>query len=69
MLLRVLLPTLVLIGLLIASGRVPWLAWFGNLPGDLRIVSGDRRIHVPLASMLLVTASLSALLWILRRLN
>jgi hypothetical protein len=52
------------LGLLLASGA---LGWFGRLPGDLRFGSGNVRVYVPLASMLLVSIVLSLLLGLLRR--
>ena len=56
---------LILVGLLVWSGA---LGWFGRLPGDIRIVRDSVRVYIPLASMLLVSAALSLLLYILRRL-
>ena len=57
----------VAVGLLAVTGA---LGWFGNLPGDLRYErdDGSVRIHVPLASMLLVSVVLSVLLTLVRRL-
>ena len=56
---------LVVLGLLVWSGA---LAWFGRLPGDLRIERDSVRIYVPLVSMLILSAALSLLLYLLRRL-
>ena len=53
-----------IIGLLIFSGG---LSWFGRLPGDIRIERGSVRVYLPLASMLLVSAALSLLVYLLRR--
>ena len=53
-----------IVGLLIFSGG---LSWFGRLPGDIRIERGSVRVYVPLASMLLVSAALSLLIYLLRR--
>ena len=50
---------LVVIGLLIWSGA---LAWFGRLPGDIRIERPGVRLFVPLVSMLLVSIVLSLLM-------
>jgi hypothetical protein len=55
---------LILVGLLVWSGA---LGWFGRLPGDIRIERDSVRVYVPLVSMLLVSAALSLLLYILRR--
>ncbi|HEX8904610.1 MAG TPA: DUF2905 domain-containing protein [Longimicrobiaceae bacterium] len=54
----------VLVGLLVMSGG---LGWFGRLPGDVRIGSGNVRVYVPLTSMLLVSVVLSVVLWLVRR--
>ena len=45
-------------------GRLP----FGRLPGDLMVDRGNFRLYVPVTSMLLVSAVVSALLWLLRKL-
>jgi hypothetical protein len=55
---------LVLVGLLVWSGAF---AWFGRLPGDLRIERDSVRVYLPLASMLLVSVGLSVLLYLVRR--
>jgi len=55
---------LILIGLLVWSGG---LSWFGRLPGDIRIERESVRIYVPIVSMLLVSAVLSLVLYLLRR--
>ena len=55
---------LVVVGLLVWSGA---LAWFGRLPGDIRIERDTVRVYVPLASMLLVSIALSVLLHVARR--
>ncbi len=56
---------LVVVGLLLWSGA---LAWFGRLPGDVRIERDTVRVYIPLVSMLLVSVALSILLYIVRRL-
>ena len=55
---------LVVIGLLAWSGA---LAWFGHLPGDIRIERDTVRVYIPIVSMLVVSAVLSLLLYLLRR--
>jgi len=45
------------------------LSWFGRLPGDLRIETGNTRVFVPITSMVLVSLALSFLLQLLRRLG
>jgi hypothetical protein len=56
---------LVLVGLLVWSGA---LSWFGRLPGDVRVERESVHIYVPLVSMLIVSAALSLLLYLVRRL-
>ena len=55
---------LVVLGLLVWSGA---LAWFGRLPGDIRIERDTVRVYIPIVSMLIVSAVLSLLLFIVRR--
>ncbi|MFZ5892189.1 MAG: DUF2905 domain-containing protein [Myxococcota bacterium] len=55
---------IVVVGLLVWSGA---LGWFGKLPGDIRYESGSTRVYVPWVSMLLVSAVLSLLGFLLRR--
>lgn len=55
---------LVLVGLLVWSGA---LGWFGRLPGDIRIERETVRIYVPIVSMLLVSAVVSLVLYLVRR--
>jgi hypothetical protein len=46
----------------------PWLlAWFGKLPGDIRIESERGTVFIPLTSMILVSVVLSVLLSLFRR--
>jgi hypothetical protein len=54
----------ILVGLLVWSGA---LAWFGRLPGDIRIEREGLRIYIPLVSMLLLSATVSLLLYLVRR--
>jgi Protein of unknown function (DUF2905) len=54
----------ILVGLLVWSGA---LAWFGRLPGDIRIEREGLRVYIPLVSMLLLSAAVSLLLYLLRR--
>jgi H+/Cl- antiporter ClcA len=51
-------------GLLVLSGG---LSWLGRLPGDIRIERESFKLYIPVVSMLLVSALLSAVLWIVRR--
>ena len=43
------------------------LAWFGKLPGDIRIESERGSVFIPLTSMILVSVVLSVLLSLFRR--
>lgn len=65
---------LVILGLvLVALGAFVWLGggsllgWFGRLPGDIRVERPGFRLYVPWVSMLLVSAGLSALLWLVQK--
>ena len=59
---------LVIIGLVIAFvGLMILIAvrlfpWLGDLPGDIRIETGDTRIYIPLATMILVSIVATILL-------
>lgn len=64
--------TLIVVGsVLVALGLLallaPRLPWLGRLPGDLVFGSGRARVYVPLATCLLISALVSAVLWLLRR--
>lgn len=54
---------LIVVGALVWSGA---LAWFGHLPGDIRIERPRVRVHVPIVSMILLSIVLSLLmaLWL-----
>ena len=56
---------IVLVGLLVWSGA---LGWFGRLPGDIRIERESVRVYIPLVSMLVLSAGLSLVLYLIRRL-
>lgn len=64
-------PLLVLVGgALVVVGLLAWsgaLDWFGRLPGDIRIERGNTRVYVPIVSMLLISAALSAVVHLLRK--
>lgn len=56
--------------LLVGAGLhfAPWLfAWFGKLPGDIRVESGSVKIFIPITSMLLLSIALTLLLSLLNR--
>ena len=53
---------LLLVGVLFFSRK---LAWFGQLPGDIRYEGRHTRAYAPLASMLLLSLVLSLLMYVL----
>ena len=56
---------LVVAGLLLSlGGRVPFL---GRLPGDIVVERPGLRLYFPLATSILLSLLLSAVLWLLRR--
>ncbi len=42
-------------------------AWFGHLPGDIRVQREGLRVYIPIASSLLLSLILTLLLNLLRR--
>ena len=68
---RTLGPWLVLLGgALVVVGLLAWsgaLGWLGRLPGDLRYERDGLAVYVPFTSMLLVSATGSAVLWLAGR--
>ncbi|MBZ4336454.1 DUF2905 domain-containing protein [Corallococcus interemptor] len=56
---------LAVVGLLVWAGAF---SWFGRLPGDIRVESGNTRIYAPLASMFVISVLLSLGAWVVRRL-
>ena len=65
-------PVLVVVGvLLVIVGLLAWgglLGWFGRLPGDIRIEHDSLHVYVPIVSMLIVSAVLTLVLRLIRRL-
>jgi hypothetical protein len=63
--------TLIIIGLLMVAVGVlwPWLArlGLGRLPGDILIERRNFTIYIPIATGLLASIVLSALLWLINR--
>jgi len=57
---------LVLVGVGVRFGLF---AWFGRLPGDLRIEGEPTRVYVPLTSMLVVSLALGLVAWAVRKLS
>ena len=62
----------ILIGILfVVGGLLIWtgaFAWFGRLPGDIRIEGENVRIYIPFTSMILLSILLSLLLGLINRL-
>ncbi len=45
----------------------PWLVnWFGKLPGDVKIGSGDTRVFIPITSMILLSIILTIIVNLFR---
>jgi len=44
------------------------LNWFGNLPGDIRIENENVKFYFPLTTMIILSALLSFILWVIRKL-
>jgi hypothetical protein len=45
----------------------PWLVnWFGRLPGDLRLGSGNTRVFIPITSMILLSIILTIIVNLFR---
>jgi Protein of unknown function (DUF2905) len=57
----------VMIAVIGALAWAGWLSWFGRLPGDIRITSGNTRVFIPITSMLITSVVLSIVLTLLRR--
>ncbi len=55
---------IIVIGLLITTGLFNW---FGRLPGDIRIERDNVNVYVPITTMLLLSAVLSLLVWLVRK--
>ncbi len=49
----------IVVGVLIRFGL---LAWFGNLPGDLRFEGERSSVYIPITSMLVASVALSVIL-------
>lgn len=64
---------LILIGvLLVITGIIFWLlpgktGWFGHLPGDIRIKKEHFAFYFPITSMLLLSAILGFILWLIHK--
>jgi hypothetical protein len=52
------------VGLLVWSGA---LAWFGRLPGDIRVEKPGGRFYAPIASMIVLSVLLTVVAKLVRR--
>jgi hypothetical protein len=65
--------TLIIIGIvLIIAGVIIYFAgnrlnWFGHLPGDINIVRENVRIFIPITTMILISAVLSLIIYLIRK--
>jgi hypothetical protein len=64
--------TLIVVGLAIAGIGLllhfgPSLPWLGRLPGDIRIERPGFRVYIPVATCLVLSVGLSAILWFLSK--
>ena len=41
--------------------------WFGNLPGDIRIVRENVRIYIPITTMVLISVVLSLIIYLVKK--
>jgi hypothetical protein len=62
---------LVIVGAVIAGMGLIWvlipsLPWLGRLPGDIRIEGQNTRIYFPVATCILLSVLLTAVLWLSR---
>jgi hypothetical protein len=64
----------VVMGLIVVLAGLLWIMapsipWFGRLPGDIRLEGKSFSFYFPLASCLLLSVVLSAILWAFRLLR
>lgn len=43
--------------------------WFGNLPGDISIKKEHFKLYAPITSMILLSALITLILWIINKLR
>jgi hypothetical protein len=66
--------TLIIIGIiLVIAGAIVYfagnrLSWLGHLPGDINIVRENVRIFIPITTMILISAVLSLIMYLIRKL-
>jgi hypothetical protein len=65
--------TLIIIGIiLVIAGVIIYfagskLSWLGHLPGDINIVRENVRIFIPITTMLLISAVISVIMYLIRK--
>ncbi|MFW6224250.1 MAG: DUF2905 domain-containing protein [Bacteroidota bacterium] len=52
-------------GLIWAFGNI--FSWLGNLPGDIRIRRENFHLYIPITTMILVSAFITLLFWVVKR--
>ena len=55
------------VGVLLWLGGGAWFSWFGRLPGDIRVARPGFQLYLPWVSMLLLSALVSLVWWLIRR--
>ena len=64
---------LILVGIiLVVAGAIIYFAgdkltWIGHLPGDINIVKENVRVYIPITTMLLLSALVSLILYLIRK--
>lgn len=43
-------------------------AWFGHLPGDIRIEKENMRLYFPITTMLILSIVVSVIFWLIKKL-
>jgi hypothetical protein len=43
-------------------------AWFGHLPGDIRIEKENMRLYFPITTMLILSIVVSVVFWLIKKL-
>lgn len=47
------------------ADRLPFLKFFGRLPGDVNVKGDNWQVHMPLATSLVLSVVLSAIFWLI----
>ncbi len=60
-------------GIMLVIAGILWyffsdkLQWLGKLPGDIRIENEHSRFYFPLSTMLLISAVVNVIIWLVRK--